>query len=81
MSEARCGMAADELAASSAATRERLTAAAEDLLGAERAAELADRIALLASQVALVSAQAGEPLLRWATQAGTAGRAKARDHG
>jgi uncharacterized small protein (DUF1192 family) len=74
-------MAADELSASAAATRQRLTRAAEDLLGAERAAELADRIALLASQIALVSAQDAEPLLRWPGQAGTAGGAKARDHG
>jgi len=74
-------MAGGEPAASSDATRQRLTMAAEDLLGAGRAAELADRIALLASQVALVSEQAAEPLLRWARRAGTAGRAKAPDHG
>ena len=81
MSEGRTGMAAGELAASSDAARQRLAAAAEDLLGAGRAAELADRITSLASQVALVSAQAAEPLLRWAAQPGTAGRVKARDHG
>jgi uncharacterized small protein (DUF1192 family) len=74
-------MSADELSVSAAATRQRLTRAAEDLLGAERAAELADRIALLASQIALVSAQDAEPLLRWPGQAGTASGAKARDHG
>jgi len=74
-------MAADELTAGSATTRERLAAAAEDLLGAERAAELADRIALLASQVALVSARAAEPLWRWAGQAAAAGRAKVPDDG
>jgi len=74
-------MAADELSASAAATRQRLTRAAEDLLGAERAAELADRIALLASQIALVSARHAEPLWRWPGRPGTASGAKAHDHG
>ena len=74
-------VAAHELAARTSATRLRLARAAEDLLGAERAAELADRIALLASHVALVTAHGIGRLSQWAGQAGTVGDPQAKHRG
>lgn len=73
-------MTPEELAESTAATRQQLAATAEVLLGHQRAAELSDRIALLASHVALVSAQGVGWLSQWTRRAGNAGGAR-RDDG
>jgi len=61
------------------AVERHLMRGAEDLLGPDRAAELADRIAVLARQIALVSAAGAEPLFRWAGAVAPASAARSED--